>query len=187
MKRIAAAALLLAALSAIASAPRKLALGEASRLEVVVEKTGLMRGKRHVFSFPELEGSVNFDPPFVDFAVEARPAVLLDDWVSEKDRRKILEFTHSPAMLDTARHPRITFRSSQVDELGNGRYQVRGLLTLRGLPRDVEAEVTRRGRQFTGRAVFPMSRFGVEPPKAALGAVGARDEVTVNFTLVAEP
>lgn len=187
MKPFAAAVLLMATLPSLASAPRKLALGEDARFELVVEKTGLMKGKRHVFSFPKLEGSVTFDPPLVDLAVEARPAVLHDDWVSEKDRRRILEFTHSPAMLDTGRHPRITFRSSQVNELGDGRYQVRGLLTLRGLSREVEAAVIRRGQQFTGNAVFPMSRFGMEPPKAALGAVGTRDEVSVQFTLIAQP
>jgi len=56
-----------------------------------------------------------------------------------------------------------------------------------GLSREVEAAVIRRGQQFTGSAVFPMSRFGMGPPKAALGAVGTRDEVSVQFTLIAQP
>lgn len=180
-------ALILAALPLLAGAPRPLALREGARFELIVEKTGLLAGKKHIFSFPKLEGSVTLEPPAVEIAIDARAVQLHDDWVSAKDREKILALTHSAEMLHTAAHPLLTFRSTEVLPTGEGRYRVTGALTLRGAARTVEVEVVRQGDLFTGKAVFPMSRFGMKPPKAALGAVGTRDEVAVTFALQAMP
>ncbi|MCL4795440.1 MAG: YceI family protein [Bryobacteraceae bacterium] len=178
--------LLLAVLPLLAGTPQPLAIQEGTRFELTVEKTGLLSGKKHIFSFPVLEGAVTLEPPTVELALDARAVLLHDDWVTEKDRRKILDLTASREVLDTASHPRIIFRSTRIAPAGEGRYQVTGPLTLRGISREITVEVTRSGDLYTGGAVFPMSRYGIKPPKAALGAVGTRDLVTVNFTLKAE-
>lgn len=179
--------IVLAALPLLAGAPRPLAIHAGTRFELIVEKTGLLSGKKHIFSFPKLEGNVTLDPPAVQIAIDARAVQLHDDWVSSKDRDKILALTHSAEMLHTPAHPLLTFQSTQVVPAGEGRYRVTGVLTLRGAARSVEVEVTRQGDLFTGKAKFPMSRFGMKPPKAALGAVGTRDEVSVTFALEAKP
>lgn len=178
--------LLFAVLPLLANAPRPLAILDGKRFELIVDKTGLLSGKKHVFSFPALTGSVTLEPPSVEISIDARPVRLHDDWVSDKDRRKILELTHSPEMLNTKQHPNLTFRSTKVISTAEGRYNVTGLLALRGLSREVEVLVERNGDLFTGTAVFPMTRFGMKPPKAALGAVGTRDVVQVAFALKAE-
>jgi polyisoprenoid-binding protein YceI len=44
--------------------------------------------------------------------------------------------------LDAAGFPRATFRSSGLRALGNGRYEVRGLLSIKGKPREIAVPFT---------------------------------------------
>lgn len=150
-----------------------------------MEKTGLLAGKKHVFSFPLLEGAFTLEPPSVAITLDARALELHDEWVSAKDFKQILDFARSAEVLDVAKHPAIRFRSTQVEEKEPGRFRVRGELNLKGIGRQIEVEVTRRNERFEGRSVFAMSSFGIKPPKAALGAVGTRDAVTAVFALLA--
>lgn len=50
-------------------------------------------------------------------------------------------------LLDSARHPVATFSSSRVEPLGDGRARIHGLLTLRGVTREVVLDATRNGER----------------------------------------
>jgi polyisoprenoid-binding protein YceI len=52
----------------------------------------------------------------------------------------------SADFFDAENHPRMTFRSTQVERLGRDRARVRGDLTIRGVTRAVELHVTRDGQ-----------------------------------------
>ena len=52
----------------------------------------------------------------------------------------------SPDFFDVEKFPAITFRSTRVEGLGGGRFDVAGDLTIRGVTRPVVLEVTDEGR-----------------------------------------
>jgi polyisoprenoid-binding protein YceI len=172
----------------VAAAAERLALGPGTgnRMALEVEKTGLMRGKKHVFRYEKFEGTVFYDGANsrVEFWVDATSAVCEDNWVDEKDRKKIL--AEALKLTDAARHPRLDFRSTAVRPGAAGGFEVEGQLTIRGAAKPVKVQVREKpGRVFEGTVKFPMSAWGIKPPSAALGAVGTKDEMTLQFTLAA--
>lgn len=165
-------------------------------LRIEVAKTGLMRGRKHVFEFTSYRGAVRLDErqpgrTEVEVEVEAGEFRLLDEWVGEKDKRKIAAYTRSPEMLDVGRHPLIRFRSRTAEETGSGSYRVEGRLEIRGVAKPVVV-LARTSRQdgeleVEGTAQFRLSDFGLKRPTAALGAIGTSDEVRLEFRLRAVP
>lgn len=162
---------------------------EGSRFTLTVEKTGLYRGKKHLFVFERYEGLARYDPAHpeqaqVQFEVEASSAVLMDDWVSPKDKKKILEFTLKD-MLDAAHHPKIRFASSRIERTGEMQFRADGMLTLRGISKPVEVRVALREAStvLDGTAIVKITDYGLKPPSAALGTIGTKDQMTVSFSL----
>lgn len=162
-----------------------------SQFALEVHKTGLMRGRKHVFVFERYRGELRFDPAdpagtHVRFVVEANSIVCTDTWVSEKDRKKILQVAMDD-MLDAQRHPELVFESSGISGQA-GRYRAAGTLTVRGITKPVLVEVTASGSDrlhLEGNALVKLRDYGLKPPSAALGAIGTKDEMIVRFRLVA--
>jgi polyisoprenoid-binding protein YceI len=167
-----------------------------ARFALTVEKTGLWSGRKHVFEFERYRGTLRLDwaqpaRSVVELTIEAGSALCTDAWLSEKDRRKVLEFMFRD-MLDVERHPRITFRSTAVVATAEKVFDVSGMLTVRGIERPARVSVT-LGESggtltaLTGRAIVRLKDYGLNPPKAALGAIGTKNEMTVDFRLVPRP
>ena len=181
-----ASALLLFALTACAAETLTLAPGAGNRMSLEVEKTGLLRGKKHTLRYDRFQGTVQYDGANskVEFWIESASVVCEDDWVSEKDRKKIVE--EALKIVEAQKQPRLEFRSSAVRSTGAGEFEVAGQLTIRGVARPVTVVVREKGKhQFEGTAKFPMTAWGIKPPTAALGAVGTKDEMTLTFSLAA--
>jgi polyisoprenoid-binding protein YceI len=177
------------------AAPWRLA-PEGLPLRLEVEKTGVLRGKKHQFEFTRYEGRGEFDPADpvhsrIELVVWAGEFRLLDDWVSDKDRQKIAGFTRSKEMLEVEHHPKVVFRSTLIETLGPDRYRVTGQLEIRGVsqPIRLEAGVQKEGAGFLveGQSRFRMSSFGLKPPSAMLGLIGTKDEMTLTFRVRAVP
>jgi polyisoprenoid-binding protein YceI len=165
-------------------------------LRLEVQKTGLWSGRKHQFEFPRYEGRVEFDPSHparsrVELVVQATEFRLLDTWVSEKDRKKIEDFTRSREMLDVARYPTIEFRSTAVEPLGGDRYRMGGQLQIRGISKPIQFEVHAdrddSGSLVEGRSLIRMSEFGLKPPSAALGLIGTKDDLSLEFRIRVSP
>ncbi|MBM3725011.1 MAG: YceI family protein [Acidobacteria bacterium] len=175
--------LLLAAASSLRIAP-----APDARFRLLVDKTGLLSGKTHIFEFSGYEGSIEFDAAnpersSVNFSVDAASIQCLDTWVNEKDRAKVLA-TARKEMLAIEQFPRITFQSTAVS--GTGPFIVRGQLTVRGVTRPVEVNVERKAAgAWEGKAALRLTAFGLKPPSAVLGAIGTKDEMRIEFHLKA--
>lgn len=93
------------------------------------------------------------------------------------------------AWFDTANHPVARFESSSVKALGDGRFEVRGPLSLKGQTKDVVARfsVQQNGNTAVFEGGFPFRRteFAVGDGAWADPSVVA-DEVQVRFRIVAE-
>ena len=167
-----------------------------SRLALTVEKTALWSGRKHVFEFQRYSAMLRFDRAdparsIVELTIEAGSAVCNDTWISERDRRKVLDFMFRE-MLDIERHPQIKFRSTGVVSTGDKMFDVSGTLTIRGVerPSRVSVMIVETGGELTavtGRAVVRLMDYGLKPPKAALGAIGTKNEMTVDFRIAPLP
>ncbi len=167
-----------------------------SRLELIVEKTGLYSGKKHVFTFERYSGTLALDGDAperskVDLTIEASSIVCHDTWVRMKDLGKIMEEA-TKNMLAADRYPIIRFQSSNVAAAGPGKYEVQGMLTIRALARPVKVIVNwlpggTLSFKFSGNAVVKLTDYGLKPPTAVLGAIGTKNEMQFHFRLAWKP
>jgi len=172
-----------------------------SNFWVFVGKTGLFSGLAHdheigVKSFngrvvvPEAGasgGSLEMD-------VDAPSLVVLDKKPSEDDKKKIFSSMHNE-VLESAKFQKITFKSVSVGDVkktGNDNYSlvVNGDLTLHGVTKriaiPVAATITPQQLRATGKYTLKQSDFGIKPYSAAGGTIKVKDEVVVNFDIVAK-
>lgn len=108
---------------------------------------------KHIFvnvsgRFSDFSGSVSFDPEDLDgsfFDVKVL-AASLDTFVEMRN-------THlrSPDFFDVATFPEISFKSSQIQHKSERDYVLKGLMTLKGISREVELPFT-----FFGTKINPM-------------------------------
>jgi polyisoprenoid-binding protein YceI len=90
-------------------------------------------------SFSKFQAQVNLDPKqlqasSVSFAVDTSSV----DFPSEDIRKELAK----PDWLDTAHFPRAEFKSSRIRDLGGGRYEITGTLTIKGHAREVTCPVS---------------------------------------------
>jgi hypothetical protein len=81
-------------------------------------------------------------------------------------------------VLDSARHQEIVFKSTGAEAAGQGRWTLRGNLTLRGQARPVTVHVTLKDGRYTGAATVKQTDFGSKPPGKA--SVRAKDASIVH-------
>ncbi len=154
--------------------------GDWIRLEV--NKTGLMRGKKHVFSFPAYRGSVDLAKPAFTLSLESGKIQVLDDWLKQSDLKKVMEFTLQD-MLDAKRHPSIDYRTTSVQRNGNEGV-AQGVLRIRGIEKAVEVKIKEvSAGVYEGSSNVDMRLFGLKPPSAALGTIGTDPILRLQFRL----
>ncbi len=93
--------------------------------------------------FKNVHGTLEFDP---ESPTLSRLEAVIDAsglWSGERDRDAHLK---SPDFLDVERFPEITFRASQIRLRGANEAVVVGDLTIRGVTRSVELQVTYLGQ-----------------------------------------
>jgi len=167
---------------------------------VFVPKTGLLSGLAHdheigVKSFtgkivvPEAgasSGSLELD-------VDATSLAVLDKKPSEDDKKKIYNSMHNE-VLESARHPKITFKSASVSDLkqtGGEAYNftLNGDLTLHGVTKrivvPVSLTINAKELRAIGKYTLRQTDYGIKPYSAAGGTIKVKNEITVNFNIVA--
>lgn len=159
-----------------------------------VEKTGLMRGKKHLFLFEKYEGALQFDAQRpteskIQLTIDSRSAICKDDWVSAKELLSIQQAALDD-MLAASRYPSMTFTSETIKALGGDRYEAQGILTIRDLSKPVGVTVQLNAANPTllrliGSATIKLTDYKLKPPSAILGAIGTKDEMILNFTISA--
>lgn len=163
--------------------------GKAIHLEV--EKTGLMRGKKHDIVFPKYYGTLSFDEKApensrVELTIDPASLQVWDKWLSEKDQKKVRHEAVNN-LLAVTKFPQMRFASTRVAPAGGNRYTVEGTLTVKGIGRPVTLEATfdPSSLAIAGKGAFKMTAYGLKPPSAGLGTVGTKDEMTVTFDVAA--
>jgi polyisoprenoid-binding protein YceI len=165
-----------------------------SRFALTVEKTGLYRGKKHLFLFEKYQGSLQFDAAKpteskIQLTIDSGSAVCKDDWVSAGDLKKVMQTTFED-MLAVKRYPSMSFTSSAIKDLGDGKFEAQGTLTIREIAKPAVVTVQLNAAnpaqlRLDGSAKIKLTDYKLKPPSAVLGVVGTKDEMTLNFTISA--
>ncbi|MFN0102461.1 MAG: YceI family protein [Bryobacteraceae bacterium] len=161
----------------------RIAPGGGNKVEGIVEKTGLMSGKKHLLAWEKFDGKLSVSPARVEFFVEAGSVRVLDDWIGDGKKEDVRKETVGKNVLDVDKFMQIRFISTGVSGDTGASFQVMGDLTVRGITKPVTLAVKRNGISYEGETKFAMSGFGIKPPKAALGAIGTKDEMTIRFVV----
>jgi polyisoprenoid-binding protein YceI len=166
-----------------------------SQLQLWVDKTGLLSGKRHQLEFERYQGTLTVDTAApesgqVEWTAETAALVVKDKWLSAKDQKKVQEYTWKD-MLNASANPHVKFVSTGVRKASDGALDVDGNLTIKGITKPVVVRATLNpkgdGLMLSGTSRFKMSLFGLKPPSAALGTIGTKDEMLFEFKLKAVP
>jgi len=153
-----------------------------STLTIHVGKTGVFSalGHEHEVRAPIHSGTADTGShPAVELDVDARALRVIDKDASEKERAEVQKTMLGPEVLDSERHQEIVFKSTGAEAGGQGRWTLRGDLTLRGQTRPVTVQVTLKYGRYTGEATVKLTEFGIKPPGKA--GVRAKDEVKIEF------
>lgn len=169
-----------------------------SSIEINVYKEGLFSalGHNHVIRANDLAGAVQFDSNHVDnssVALQVRAASLavVDPDASASDREQVRATMLGPQVLDTARYPDISFRSTQVTDVkqqgGGWRVTLIGILQIHGTQRAVSFPLTVNvagGELLAEGEVFVLQTdFGITPIKVAGGTVKVKDRLRIHFNI----
>ncbi|TQK50162.1 polyisoprenoid-binding protein YceI [Streptomyces sp. SLBN-118] len=101
--------------------------------------------------------------------------------LTDSDRAEIKRTLGGEALLHTARHPVITFRSTRIAGTP-GSFEITGDLTLKGSTHPVTVHGGANGGALLhGWATVTQSVWGIKPYSAFLGALRLADEVRIEF------
>jgi polyisoprenoid-binding protein YceI len=154
-----------------------------SVMSVHVYKSGVFSafGHEHDISAPIVEGAIDEETPSATLRVDGRRMKVTDRDISDDDRAKVQDTMLGPQVLDSAKFPYISFHSTQIDRLGDGKWLVHGDLSLHGQTRPVLVQVEGQSGHYQGSAELKQKDFGITPVSAGGGSVKVKNEVRVRF------
>ena len=153
-----------------------------STLTIHVGKTGALSGLGHEHEVRAPIHSGTADPgshPAVEIHVNAQELRVIDKDASDKERAEVQKTMLGPEVLDSEHQQEIVFKSTGAESAGQGRWTLRGNLTLRGQTRPISVQVTLKDGHYTGESTVKQTDFGIKPPGKA--GVKAKDEVRIEF------
>lgn len=87
-------------------------------------------------------------------------------------------------ILRSDRHPDIAFRSTSIEAAGEGRWRIRGELTIAGTksPLEIPLRLAGQGVQavLSATVAIEQSRFGIKPFRAMMGSLKVADTVVIS-------
>ena len=156
---------------------------------------------KHIFvdipgRFSDFGGTFRFDPnnlagSVVDIQVKSKS---LDTFVEKRN-----EHLRSADFFDVAKYPEITFKSSSITRKSDTEYVLKGMLTLKGISREIEIPVTYFGKKtnpmdpkkdvagFATKLDISMPDYSFCDPKwSAMGVIGQHALLEINLEMLAD-
>jgi polyisoprenoid-binding protein YceI len=172
---------------------------ERSAATIHVGRAGLFKfaGHEHEVLAPRFRGDIQADAldlagSSVSLTIDATSLKVSDRGEPPEDVPKVQERMVGPELLDVARFPSVTFRSTKIEghEAGKGVYalQITGQLTLHGFSRSTvvqtRVEVAGDALTATGSFVLRHTDFGLSPVSVA-GVVKVKNEIAIDYRIQA--
>jgi polyisoprenoid-binding protein YceI len=169
-----------------------------SRFMVRAFAGGLLffKGHDHFIAVRDFSGEAQLTPGAVSPA-SLQMTVRADSLVETRDvfteqQKQIINRELREIVLETARYPEITFKSTDVTgNLNGGQLEAKigGNLTLHGVTRHIviPARVTLNGETLSAQGEFTVNRgdYNVKATSALHGTIRIRDKLTFTFDIVA--
>jgi len=178
---------LLAAASPAAAAPQPIDV-QKSTVTILVFKSGLFSALAddHTIRAPLSGGSISVEAPFaVEVTLHAADLTVLDPNLSPGKRAEVQTRMLSAEVLDASTYHDITFASTTVEPAGTNQWKVTGRLTIHGRTQTITFPVAREASTYRGRVRIKQRDFGISPISIAGGTVKVKDELTIEFEIVA--
>jgi polyisoprenoid-binding protein YceI len=170
-----------------------------STFMVHANRTGLawFRGHSHRIAVRDFSGEASITPDVVNPAslqMTVRAASLEEtDPAFTQQQKGIINKELNEIVLETAKHPEISFQSTSVKGgINNGKIEVliTGNLSLHGVTKSIEipATVTLEGNNLRAMGEFDIDRddFGVNATSAFHGLVRVKNNIKFVFDIIAE-
>ena len=160
-----------------------------STLTVYAYKSGLFSAfaDDHIVRAPIASGSICEEGTLaVQIQIRSADLVALDPALSASKRAEVQTRMAGPDVLDVKQYPDITFASTAVEVAGANRWNVTGRLTLHGQTRPVTVTVARQNGHYRGTVALKQSDFGILPISIVGGTVKVKDELKIEFDIVAK-
>lgn len=158
-----------------------------SLITVQVGKSGFLSvaGHEHRVDAPIASGTLNdADNPRIEFRVEASKMQVQPDSGDDRKNQAEIQRTMQEKVLESAKYPEITFRSSGVEKVGSAEWNVKGTLSLHGVTKPIEVSVKKEGGAYGGSAVIKQTDFGIQPISVG-GVVKVKNELRIDFRIAA--
>jgi len=124
----------------------------------------------------------------LELDIDAKSLAVLDK-ISEKDRQAITNSMNN-IVLESGKFPKIPFRSVSITNFNGPNLTINGDLTLHGVTRRIaipaSISATPQSLRARGRYVLKQTDFGITPYSAAAGSIKVKNEVIINFNIVAK-
>ena len=159
-----------------------------SKLTVFVYKSGLFSAfaDDHVIDGSIAGGTISDAAPLsVVIGVRAGDLKVRDPNLSASKRAEVQTRMLGPEVLDTQKFPSIAFESTAIEPGGTDRWTVTGRLTIHGQTRPVTFPVSRANGRYRGAVTVKQRDFGIMPISIAGGTVKVKDEIKIEFDIVA--
>jgi len=194
------AVLVVTACAGVASAAQPLVFSadpEASRITIELHRAGLLKflGHDHTIAAPLAAGLIEADAgdltrSSVRLGWEAARLAIVPGSEPAGDVPEVERRMRGPEVLDVAAHPDIAFASTAVSGRpagpGSYRLEVRGVLTLKGQPHEIQVSLDARiegdALVATGQTGLRLEDLGVKPPSVA-GVVKVSNSFRVSFEI----
>lgn len=141
-------------------------------------------GSRVYGTFGEFKARLDFDSANVA-AAHTEITIELDS--VDAGSQDATDELKTAAWFNTETFPQARFESSKITALGDERYHVEGRLTLKGVTRDIEAEMSLKAESgigvFNGQLVLKRGDFKIGDGAWADGMVS--NEINIHFRVVA--
>lgn len=168
---------------------------------VFVPKAGLLSGLAHdheigikIFGGKIVVPESGAGNGSLELDVDTTSLQVLDKKPSEEDKKKIQANMHND-VLESAKYPKANFKSASVSDLKqtgaeNYTFTLNGDLTLHGVTKRIAIPVslTINAKQLRaeGKYLMKQTDFNIKPFSAAGGTIKVKNDITVNFNIVAK-
>jgi polyisoprenoid-binding protein YceI len=158
-----------------------------SKIRIHVGKAGLFSavGHEHWVDAPIAAGTLQQSPPQISFRVEAAKMKVEEDKTLSDEKQAEVQRTMQTQVLESDKYPEISFRSTSIRETGGNTWEAYGDLTLHGQTHPVTAKVKKQQESYVGRCQIKQTDFGIHPVRVAGGTVKVKDELEIEFSIVA--
>ncbi len=187
---ICSAVLLAVSFCTVASAAERPIDVDNSTIRIHVRKSGLFSsaGHEHWVAAPIAQGSANEGEPsrvafsFLATALKVEP----DPGLSADDQAQVQQ-TMQEKVLESARYPEISFRSTSVAKTGSDTWNVQGILVLHGRSNPVSTTVHKGHGKYVGHCRIKQTDFGIQPVTVGGGLVKVKNELDIEFAISVAP